>query len=47
MQLKYRQKYLTFDILDTHLIPMQREYKPTFEERLREQTDVDVDALIE
>ena len=43
--LTYAEKYLTFDIRNTTLLPTPRNREPGFEERLREA--MDVDALIE
>ena len=43
--LTYAEKYNTFDIRDTQLLPTPREREAGFEERLREA--MDVDAMIE
>ena len=43
--LTYAEKYNTFDIRDTKLLPTPREREAGFEERLREA--MDVDAMIE
>ena len=43
--LTYQEKYLTFDIRDTVLLPIPRNREANFDERLRE--SMDVDALIE
>ena len=42
--LTYQEKYLTFDIRDTVLLPIPRNREANFDERLREA--MDVDALI-
>ena len=39
--LTYAEKYLTFDIRDTKLLPTPRDRGPDFDERLRESMDVD------
>ena len=41
----YVDKYLTFDIRDTNLLPTPRHREADFDERLREA--MDVDAMIE
>ena len=43
--LTYAEKYLTFDIRDTKLLPTPRGRGPDFDERLRE--SMDVDAMVE
>ena len=43
--LTYAEKYLTFDIRDTKLLPTPRGRGPDFDERLREA--MDVDAMID
>ena len=43
--LTYQEKYLTFDIRDTVLLPIPRNREANFDERLREA--MDVDALIQ
>ena len=41
----YNEKYMTFDIRDTVLLPRPRQREADFDERLREA--MDVDAMIE